>query len=479
MSAASWTIASPVVCGRWCHQRGLRRNRRRGSSPRSLHRRAHPRGGHAAGRPELHGRPEHRARRAPQRDVRAGLSAAGQRRDVCRRAARSASPCSTTRSALNLGISTFVSVGNKADVSGNDLIEYWADDPRHRRDPALPRELRQPAQFARSRAGSRRRKPIVAVKSGRSAAGARAASSHRRAGLPRRRGRRALRAVRRHPHRHARGAVRRRARCSRRSRCRRAGASAIVTNAGGPGILAADACEAARARAAGARAGRSRRCASFLPPQAAIGEPGRHDRVGDAPSSYERALATLLDDEAMDSVLVIFIPPLVTKGEDVAAAIKRVTTSRPAKPVLAIFMSAQSAGPMLDPIPCFSFPEAAAVALARASTYGDWRRQPEAAPATFDDVDRDGARAIVDRVLQSGGGWLTPDDAQSLLSAVRIPLLSVTSPRVRTPPSRQPIASATRSSSKRSARRFSTRPKSAACGCGCRPPGTCVKRGAT
>ena len=55
------------------------------------------------------------------------------------------------------------------------------------------------------------------------------------------------------------------------------------------------------------------------------------------------------------------------------------------------------------------------------ATYGEWRRQPEAAPATFDDVDRDGARAIVDRVLQSGGGWLTPDDAQALLSAVGIP----------------------------------------------------------
>jgi acyl-CoA synthetase (NDP forming) len=135
---------------------------------------------------------------------------------------------------------------------------------------------------------------------------------------------------------------------------------------------------------------------------------------------YERALAILLDDEQVDSALVIFIPPLVTRGEDVAAAVTRVSRSRPDKPVLAIFMSAHSAAPLLDPIPCFSFPEAAAVALARAAAYGAWRQQPEGALPIFGDLDRDAARAIVERALAAGGGWLTPDDAQALLNAVRI-----------------------------------------------------------
>ena len=89
-----------------------------------------------------------------------------------------------------------------------------------------------------------------------------------------------------------------------------------------------------------------------------------------SPAQYERALDPILADDAVDSVLVIFIPPLVTKTEDVAAAVRRAVAARPGKPVLGIFMSAKGAPPLLAPIPCFPFPESAAVALARAAAYG-------------------------------------------------------------------------------------------------------------
>ena len=131
-------------------------------------------------------------------------------------------------SELGLGLSSFVSVGNKADISGNDLIQYWESDDETRRDPAVPGVVRQPAQVrAASRGASARTKPIVAVKSGRSAAGARATSSHTgRADLGLGRdGRLAVRAGRRDPHRHARTSCSTSPRCSPTSPCRAAAAS--------------------------------------------------------------------------------------------------------------------------------------------------------------------------------------------------------------------------------------------------------------
>ncbi|HEY7475931.1 MAG TPA: GNAT family N-acetyltransferase [Vicinamibacterales bacterium] len=324
---------------------------------------------------------------------------------------------------LGIGLSTFVSVGNKADVSSNDLIQYWANDPNTSVILLYLESFGNPRKFSQIARRVGRRKPIIAVKSGRSAAGARAASSHtgalassdaivdalfRQAGVIRTATLEEMFDVARLLAMQPLPAGRR---------------VAILTNAGGPGILAADACEAAglvlpalsKASVAGLRA--------FLPAAAAIGNPV--DMIASATAGqYERALDVLLEDQQVDSVLVIFIPPLVTKGEDVAAAIKRVAAARPGKPVLAIFMSAQSAGPILEPIPCFSFPESAAVALARATAHGDWRRQPEVAPPAFDDIDGDAARAIVDRLLETGGGWLSPDDGQALLAAVRIPAAS-------------------------------------------------------
>jgi acetate---CoA ligase (ADP-forming) len=321
---------------------------------------------------------------------------------------------------LGIGLSTFVSVGNKADVSSNDLIQYWVNDPNTGVILLYVESFGNPRKFSQIARRVGRRKPIIAVKSGRSAAGARAASSHtgalassdaivdalfRQSGVIRTNTLEEMFDV---------------ARLLATQPLPQGHRVGILTNAGGPGILAADACEASGLTLPALSKRSVAELRSFLPPAAAIGNPV--DMIASATADqYERALAALLDDEAVDSVLVIFIPPLVTKGADVAAAIKRVTTAKPGKPVLAIFMSAQSAGPMLDPIPCFSFPEAAAVALARATTYGDWRRQPQAAPRVFDDLNKDAARVIVDRALQTGGGWLGPDDCQALLSAVRIP----------------------------------------------------------
>ena len=219
-----------------------------------------------------------------ERHLRAALAAGGQRRHaLAERRARARHPRLRPH-ARTSACRRFVSVGNKADVSGNDLLAYWADDPRTRVDRALPRELREPAQVraprARGRAPEADRRGQVGSLGGRHARRLEPLGGARE---PRRRGRRALRAGGRHPHRHARGAVRRRRAARRRSRCPPGRASASSPTPAAPAS-----CSPTPARRSGLelpdarRRRRSRRCARFLPPQAGPREPGRHDRLGDA-----------------------------------------------------------------------------------------------------------------------------------------------------------------------------------------------------
>jgi len=320
---------------------------------------------------------------------------------------------------LNLGISTFVSVGNKADVSSNDLIQYWADDPRTRVILLYLESFGNPQKFSQIARRVARVKPIVAVKSGRSAAGARAASSHtgalassdavvdalfEQAGVIRTNTLEELFDV---------------ATLLAHQPVPRGSRVAIVTNAGGPGILAADACEAQGLELPQLSDATVAELRSFLPAAASVGNPV--DMIASASAeSYGRALRAILRDDRVDSVLVIFIPPLVTHAEDVARAVRAAALTMPDKPVLGIFMSADGATGLLAPIPRFEFPEAAAVALARASSYGAWLRKPVELPPEFPDIDRAAARTIVDHALTRGGGWLTPDEAQRLATATGI-----------------------------------------------------------
>lgn len=319
---------------------------------------------------------------------------------------------------LDLGISTFVSVGNKADVSSNDLIQYWAEDPRTQVILLYLESFGNPRKFSQIARRVAREKPIVAVKSGRSASGARAASSHTgalassdavvdalfaQAGVIRTNTLEELFDV-------AVLLAHQPVPAGRRV--------AILTNAGGPGILAADACEAQGLQLPSLSDATIAELRSFLPAAASVGNPV--DMIASATAeSYGRALTALLRDERVDSVLVIFIPPLVTHPEDVARAVRAAAGTAPHKPVLGIFMSAQGAAPMLAPIPCFEFPESAAVALARAAAYGEWKATPVDSPPDIA-IDEAAARGILDAALARGGGWLTPQEAQALVAAAGV-----------------------------------------------------------
>jgi acetyl coenzyme A synthetase (ADP forming)-like protein len=320
---------------------------------------------------------------------------------------------------LNIGISSFVSVGNKADVSGNDLIQYWAEDPNTSVILLYLESFGNPKKFSEIARRVARSKPIVCVKAGRSTAGARAASSHtgalassdavvdalfRQAGIIRTDTLEELFDV---------------APLLAHQPVPRGRRVAILTNAGGPGILAADACEARGLELPALSESTREELRSLLPEAASVGNPV--DMLASAPAEhFRRSLEILLRDDQVDSVMVIFIPPLVTEPDAVAAAISEGARQAGEKPVLAIFMRADGAPATLAGIPCFSFPESAAIALARATTYGVWRRKPADTIPTFADIDVNGVRHVVDPVLGRGGGWLTPEESWALMEAVGI-----------------------------------------------------------
>jgi acetyl coenzyme A synthetase (ADP forming)-like protein len=322
---------------------------------------------------------------------------------------------------LNIGISSFASIGNKADVSGNDLLQYWAEDPRTDVILLYVESFGNPRKFAEIARRVGRTKPILAVKAGRSDAGARAASSHT--------GARASSEVLVETMLREAGVIRTRtleelfdaATLLAHQPVPGGNRVAIVTNAGGPAILAADACEAHGLRVPILAEATQRALRAFLPPAAAVGNPV--DMIASAtPEQYRKALDVVAADPAVDSILAIFIPPLVTEPEAVAAAIKG-AAARTSKPMLATFLGAQGLGPQLAPVPAFAFPEAAATALAHVTRYGEWLRRPVNTPEPLPEQMRITVRGVIDRLAGAHDRWLAPDECESLLTAAGLPAL--------------------------------------------------------
>jgi acetyl coenzyme A synthetase (ADP forming)-like protein len=321
---------------------------------------------------------------------------------------------------LNLGISTFVSAGNKPDVSGNDLLQYWENDPRTDVILLYLESFGNPRNFGPIARRVSRSKPIVVVKAGRSRAGARAASSHtgalaesdavvgallRQSGVVRTRTLEELFDVATLLSSQPLPAGRR---------------VAVITNAGGPGILAADACESLGLSLASLSKETIGALRAALPAEASVANPV--DLLASASAeAYRRAIHLVLADPGVDSLIVIFIPPLVTDADTVVAAVVAEASESP-KTVLATFMTAKGAPRGLSPIPCYPFPESAVTALARATDYAEWRRRPAATFRELTDVHPEDARELVANALERGDVWLTPAQARSVLTAYGIPV---------------------------------------------------------
>lgn len=319
---------------------------------------------------------------------------------------------------LNIGISSFVSVGNKADVSGNDLLQYWEHDPRTAVILLYLESFGNPSKFSHIARRISRTKPIVALKSGRSTAGARAAASHTGALASSDDFVDALF--------HQAGVIRTNtvtelfdvATLLSRQPVPQGRRVAILTNAGGPGILAADACLAHGLVAAELSAGTKAGLRAFLPQAAAVNNPV--DMLASAsPGHYRQAMRLVLADPQVDSVIAIFIPPLITSADEVATAIAE-AAAQGGKPVAGVFMRSHAAPESLAAVPCYAFPEPAAIALSRVASYGEWKRRPQGEVASFTDIQGGLARAVVDTALRRGGGWLTAVEANALVTAAGI-----------------------------------------------------------
>jgi acetate---CoA ligase (ADP-forming) len=329
---------------------------------------------------------------------------------------------------FGLGLSTFVSVGDKADISGNDLLNYWETDPNTDVILLYLESFGNPRKFSRIARRVGRTKPIIAVKSGRSQAGARATSSHtgallaasdltvdalfRQAGVIRTDTLEELFDVasllaHQPP-----------------PQGRRIG---VITNGGGPGILCADTCEAEGLEVPVLNETSQAKLRALLPAEAAVSNPV--DMIASAtPDQYREAIRIVAGDPAIDALVVIFVPPLVTQPEDVAREIIEAARSlHAAKPLVTVFMSARGVPEALRSadirVPSYAFPESAAIALARAARYGAWRARPLGTVPRFEERKRDVAAGIIVPAIGRGDGWLTQEQTHALLSCYGLPTM--------------------------------------------------------
>jgi acetate---CoA ligase (ADP-forming) len=327
-----------------------------------------------------------------------------------------------------LGFSSFVSIGNKADVSSNDLLEWWEEDDGTEVVLLYLESFGNPQKFARLARRVARRKPVLALKAGSTEAGSRAASSHTAALASSDTAVEALF--------HQSGVLRAgtleelvdaAALFSSQPlpRGRRVG---VLTNAGGLGILCADACSASGLELPELSDETRAVLKPLLPEDATLANPV--DLLGSATAAtYEAVIPPLLAEKRLDALIVLFVPPVVAGADEVAAAIHdavgRVATD---KPVLTVLISREGTPPALredaTTVASFDYPESAARALGLAAKRAEWLRRPAGNVPAPPQVDVAAARRIVDEALaERDEAWLGPTAARQLLSAYGVPVV--------------------------------------------------------
>jgi acyl-CoA synthetase (NDP forming)/GNAT superfamily N-acetyltransferase len=371
-----------------------------------------------------------------------------------------------------IGLSAFVSLGDKADLSSNDVLQYWEQDPATQVVALYLESFGNPRKFGRVARRVARAKPVLAVKAGRTSAGARAASSHTGAliaasdstvdalfasagvircdGLDDLLDAAAVLAEQPTP---------------------RGGGVGIVCNARGPGVVCADACADAGLGVASLSADTQATLREILPPASVVAGPVQLV-AAESPAGFRAAVEHVAADPAVDAVIAIFVEHMAIGAYEAAAALAAAAPSLHAAgiPLLAVFMTpgplpallregadrraaapepsdaaapgaaasgvaAAAPGAAAGPgagataprapvkVPTFRAPEAAARALGRAAAYGRFRAIAPAEPARLTDVDGDAAAGVLAGSLARGGGWLRPDEVEALLNAYGISLV--------------------------------------------------------
>ncbi len=325
---------------------------------------------------------------------------------------------------LGIGISQFVSVGNKPNVTGNDCVEYWGKDPAVRAILMYLESFGNPRRFFAQARTLTKKKPIFVVKAGRTAAGARAASSHTAAlaGTDL-----ALDVLMQQC-----GVIRAQtveelfdyAMAFPRLPLPKGNRVAIVSNAGGPAIILADACESSGLVVPELAAATQAAIRKLVAEEATVRNPV--DLIASAkPDTYKGAVSLVLQDPNVDAVIASFIAPLGVHAREVAVAIRDAAATRKDVPVLAVLLGRNGTPAGLKElvdagIPGYVFPESAVRALAALNRYRLWLQRPEGTTQTFP-VDRAKGEAIVAAAQKAQRTKLDEGEAMALLEAYGVP----------------------------------------------------------
>lgn len=320
---------------------------------------------------------------------------------------------------LNLGFAQFISIGNQADINAETAMEYWENEEDVKQILLYMESIQNPANFRRLATRISKKKPILALKAGRSAAGASAASSHtgslagadkaadallRQSGVIREFSLKNLFAT---------------AKMFSNCPLPKGDRVAIMTNSGGPGIMATDAvCEYGMQMAQISEETKAK-LRSFLPAAASVKNPV--DMIASAPlEHYCQTLEALLADDNVDMIMVIYLPFLGLKDIDVAKALMEMKARNPEKPIVGVFMTNNDFFTQLADMevnmPFFMYAEEAVDGMNRLNQQRLWVEKPVGKEVRFE-VDQERARAIMAEAVAEGRDQLSTRESIDVLEA--------------------------------------------------------------
>ena len=323
---------------------------------------------------------------------------------------------------LNLGFAQFISIGNQADVNAETALEYWENEPDVEQILLYMESIQNPSNFRKLASRITKKKPILALKAGRSAAGASAASSHTgslagadkaAAALLQQSG-----VIREFSLKNLFATAKVFANCP----IPKGDRVAIITNSGGPGIMATDAVCEYGMQMAKITDETKEKLRSFLPSAASVKNP--IDMIASAPiEHYKQTLETVIADENVDMIIVIYLPFLGLKDIDVAEALMEIKAKNPQKPIIGVFMTKNEFFTKLSDknvnMPFFMYAEEAADGLNRLNQQRLWMERPEGKVPCFD-VDRNKVKEIIAKSVKEGRDQLTTLESIDVLQAYGI-----------------------------------------------------------
>ena len=328
-------------------------------------------------------------------------------------------------SRLGIGISSIVSVGDKLDVSGTDMLLWWEADDTTKLAVLYLESFGHPRRFVRTARRVTAKVPVLTVHAGRSAPGQRAAASHTAAAASPLITRQALFEQAGIVATTGFGELLEAAVLMASQPIPAGRVVAIVSNGGGAGVLAADACAEAGLAVATTTPGTRTRLREVLPPGSALmGPVDTTDAVG--AEAFGEALHVAAAQDNVDAIIAL----VVRRGP--ADLIPVLAAGRWPVPVAAVVLDQPEAirllpgpGPGSGSVPAYAYPEAAARALARAARYGSWRSRPAGTVPELANLRVADAQSIIDSFLarMPGGGWLSAEEADDLLRCYGIPMV--------------------------------------------------------